>query len=228
MQPIPTINVNLRPCGCPVSDHEAVNHYPSCPIANPVPIPLDLAQWRSVTFTVRLGECVCGGHIGRGPPAIIDRRSVACPGLTTRVACSIRGKTWPEAEISDFMYVDGRDWANEEEADKALDQCIARWEIVKALVTGKDPRHDVAAHAIHTLYREHRLFENRNAVFSEVAELDRLEQAAYLAQERGVKALGEPAFLPRNFIRAEPSQRASADLLARWAERMIEQVGVLP
>lgn len=229
MKPTPTINVNLSsPCNCganslnsarragnpnPVDYLPHMDGCPSTPVLIPCPIP------RSVTFEVRLGECTCdetersllaSGHTAR------------CPGKPIRVSCSISGATWEESEVTQTEYQPAGDWVPDRDRplELALESaCRERWALVKGLVLGQDvPPGSVVPGTI----------DQRDAVYAEIAALARDEQSAFERQEHAVKAMDEVTFMPYNFHRAEPHARASASILARYVERLIEQIGVLP
>lgn len=212
----PTINVNLKPCSyygvCNVHQSGHIAECSATPILISCPIP------RSVTLEVVPGECTCfhrGPKNAAPPPTWVH--SVTCPARPVKVSCSISGKTWEESHLSAWETEDGIGLNTTVEAGEA----DARWVLVKALVLGRQAEpaetEPVAS-----------MSAKRAAVFAALADMARAEEAAFEAQERVIRAMGEPAFLPDSFHRAEPHARASASLLGRYVERIIEQVGVLP
>jgi hypothetical protein len=221
----PTINVNLNPCTCkaatPYGNAATGTCTGSCPGAA-VLIPLSLQFFRSITFEVALGECseTCRQYMPNG------QHTANCPGRPVRVSCSISGKTWEESEPFDFGDADGHRFVT----DTGVERVRERWALVKALVLGAKwgtcPR-DVDEIAKRHLNLVATLFNQRDALYAELTDLALDEQSAFGSQERAVKAMGEATFMPDNFHRAEPIARASASILARYVERLIEQVGVL-
>lgn len=202
------INVNLKPCtcGCPVFPTVHVKDCPGISVPIPCLIP------RSVTFEVRLGECDCLSSLKS-----IGTHTDDCRSRPIRVSGSISGKTWAESEPSD---VEGPSGAPVD----LITVCRDRWALVKALVLGQWP----TVSAIGVLSEAiPGLVEQRDAVYAALADMARAEEAAFDAQERAVKAMGEATYMPHNFHRAEPHARASADLLARYVERLVEQAGAL-
>jgi hypothetical protein len=220
----PTINVNLTPCDgfCELPYHA------QCSVAFPILIPCSLQFFRSVTFEVVLGECtspvMCAtftkgaGHI----LACTNRRTI-------RVSCFIDGETWPETEVGEIDVHESQN-PGAQDTERILAACRERWALVKALVLGAKwgtcPR-DVDEIAKRHLNLVATLFNQRDALYAELTDLARDEQSAFGSQERAIKAMGELSFLPDNYHRAEPIARASASILARYIERLIEQVGVL-
>jgi hypothetical protein len=136
----PAINVNTTQCDClPTGNHPTdnpadieVRHSTQCasrPILIPCPIP------RSVTFEVGLGgPCSCASFgIAHG------KHAQGCKGAPVNVSCSISGETWEGSEVDDAS--GSPDLLEDDKAAvrtmAALEvACRARWEIVKALVTG--------------------------------------------------------------------------------------------
>jgi hypothetical protein len=130
----PTINVNLAKCacGCPVFPN---THTADCP-GKPVDIPLPLDAVRSVTFTVRLGECstlaLCEVRGG-----LLQNHAPQCPAHPIRVTCSISGKTWEESEVMETKYTPVDDVPRGADSWAPLriaDICRDRWALVKALL----------------------------------------------------------------------------------------------
>jgi hypothetical protein len=105
-----------------------------------------------------------------------------------------------------------------------LRACRERWALVVALVAGDT---EIVAHTHEQRALLARLYPQRDAVFSALADMARAEKVVFDRQEEAIKAMDEPLFLPDNFMRAEPNARASASILERYVERLIERVGVL-
>lgn len=220
------INVNLTPCEYP--ELHAAGAFHTCrggEVLIPCPIP------RSVTFHVALGKCTCSlRHYADMAPHQHTRN---CPARPIRVTGSVWGKDWAISELSAAVPDVTDAWPNErpvttggELYPELLRIARHRWALVKALVLGHT---DLSA--LLTGPKAVQLLTQRDAVFAALADQTRLEQAAFEAYERAMKALGEPAFYPAfspdSFIRAEAARRASAGLLERYVDRLIEQVGVL-
>lgn len=218
---VPTINVNLSTQRCAPwclygfrGEHTA-----RCP-AGPVPIPLSLEPFRSVVFEVRLGECdkACEQYDGDMRPD--DGHWTGCRARPIRVACEIGGKTWEESHVMPDSEADGQmaTYAQHE-------ACRERWALAKALVLGKSisvSMEFMKAHGTEIITMR----KQRDSVYAVLAEMARAEQTVYDAQERAAKAF-DAAFMPDNFMRFEPWSRASASILERYVERLIEQVAVL-
>lgn len=223
----PTINVNLASCSrhhLPLHREESRYHVlpgtgnlALCE-APPVPVPLSLEPWRSVTMKVRLGECAtplqCIFPHMRGEPRI-DHHGT-CPALPIEVTCSMRGKTWAESHVCDAETERGTTLHH-----GPLKQSVhERWSLIKALVTGEHPDHDTGRWTGPTLP----LFEHRDAVYAAVCEVARTEASNLAAQERLVSLL-DPK---RAMFRPTPEdRRPSAHGLAIYVARLIEQVGVM-
>lgn len=215
---LPTINVNMKKCRCVGPPLDPKTHWDGCAGA-PIPLPLSLQPFRSVTFTVVLGTCGCAKQWN----PILTNHGDLCPGEPIRVSCSISGGTWEESDVCHFEWQEG---PSELMAGRIEALVTQRWALVKALVLGREcTPHDLAA-GPHEVVID--LFQQRDAVFSELSALVCDEQSAFARQERVVTAMGEATYMPHNFHRAEPHARASADLLARYVERLVEQVRVLP
>lgn len=172
MDPIPTINVNTKPCPSQ-KWHDSRDLTPVCrgecaPVLIPCPIQ------RSVTIEVALGECVCGhaAWVVRGNISI--QHDANCHARPIRVSCSIGGKTWAESEVTDIepnTDPDGDDWG-----DAMWNACRARWKIVKALVTGRATTlEDVTSEPMSTLHMNGMLAQ-RDAMFAALAELAQIER----------------------------------------------------
>lgn len=214
-----SINVNLKRCDCsrPTDGFQRV-HLPTC-ASTPVLIPCPIR--RSVTFGVRIGECAVDGHHLGGCYRITNTHGqksdvihiTGCPAKPIRVSCSISGKTWEESEVFDMESPSGH--------PDILRLCYERWALVKALVTGQ--RHDLTIR----FKTWCDLVDQRDAVFSALADMARAEVAALEAQARVMGAAGW-----KGIHFADPQhhddKRPSASFLARYVERLIEQVGVLP
>lgn len=230
----PTINVNLKQCTCrsttPYGPAQVGQCMHTCPGA-PVPIPLSLEPFRSVTVQVRIAECseTCRQHMPNG------QHTENCPGRPIRVSCSISGKTWEVSDVVDVeMYRDqnpGHIVFPSDMQRKALPICRERWALVKALLLGLKWEDAFVPHGQYVRATSIRLrdslIEQRDALYAELAALARDEASTFNRQESAIKAMGEIYFLPNNFIRAESEQRASASILSRYVERLIEQVGEL-
>lgn len=222
-----TINVNLTPCSCfsnyvnigaTKATRRPVEHNEPCREHSPVLIPLPLNKWRSVTLTVMPGECSCG----------LDGVDRPCPHRPVDVTCTIFGEDWASSDVADVdLAVNHKpspeEWTAEMES-RALAACRERWALVKALVTGMK----WGAPYVHGRPVPLALSEQRDAVYAELAEMARAEDAACEAQTRAAKAMD----LKRNvapFHRpdGEREGRPSAAFLVAYVERLIEQVSVL-
>jgi hypothetical protein len=210
------INVNLKPCDCVDAPSRVVHghHAKDCasiPVLIPCPIP------RSIHLMLSLGECICGGHVGRGPPAIIDRRSANCPARPVKVAASIGGKTWEESTVSEW---DGDVSLHDDMAmERARAAVRARWALVKALVLGADADtvhgHDVSA-----------LRDQRDAVFAALCDMARAEETALQAQQRVDDAIHFSRY--RLNDADHRADRPSRGRLAAYVEHLRAVVGSLP
>lgn len=212
-----TINVQLKEqrfCGgfehCRDGEHDPACRLEIDPILIPCPIP------RSVTFTVRLGECVCGA-----PPAW--NHIPGCPARPIRVTCSISGKTWDESEAHDVEATEPNLLTLPVGVPPVLRACRARWALVKALVTG-EPLGRRDADRVSDGIAIIELFGQRDAVFAALADMARTEIATLAAQESVVELLDSK----RVIFRPTPEgARPSAQALEVYIERLIEQVSVL-
>lgn len=227
----PVINVNLTKCGCsggrlnaarragnsnPVDPLPCDAGCPGGPVLIPCPIP------RAVTFGVALGECI------RDPFGCRDgNHASVCFARSVKVSCSVSGETWEESQPTTFEAANrpGLAFADDVEADAVVEIVRERWALVKALVLGQAEYTIPLQRGAQPVPWAGDLLTQRDAVFSALADMARVEQAAFEAQERSIRAMGEPTFLPDNFHRAEPHARASASVLERYVERLIEQVG---
>jgi hypothetical protein len=219
------VNVNLARCDCGGASAEG-KHAPDCPGAL-VLVPLSLEPWRIVTMTVRLGDCRClnkdraadGIHAG------------SCPARPVRVSCSISGDTWEESEVIGTMNsVEVRDCPVGASVLDFVPACRARWSIVKALVTGLswgDFQHE---QSLGERMSTGSLFAQRDAVFAVLTEMVRHENAAALAQTQALKAMDatwiDYGGCPGHHS-AMDGRRPSVVLLARYVEKLIEEVGSL-
>lgn len=192
---------------------EGARHHESCPKSAPVLIACPIP--RSVTFTVRLGECSCRASMLAG--AKVQHRDY-CPARPIRVSCSISGKTWEESEVMD---VDGP-------VEQTIPipyvtrLCRERWALVKALVLGL-PRTFDTAQWTPTVSP---FFEQRDAVYAALSDMALAEDAAFKAQDHIHSAIHDP--LPLEPYHNElPEDRPSARMLERYVAHLIEQVGVL-
>lgn len=236
---IPTINVNLRPCSCfgnyanigaAQATARPIHHDQPCREGSPVLIPCPIP--RSVTFEVSLGKCSCepmrlGKEVG-GKIATITTHHEGCAGRPIRVSCSISGKTWEEGEVADSWpadddgsgNLDGLDWPNE------LSACRARWALVKALVLGWNGEAVGAVAAAGGIGLDviGPMFQQMRTVYSALCEMVRTEGALLAAQERMVNLLDSKRV---TFRPPEEGARPSAQAMAVYVERLIEQVGVM-
>ena len=205
----PTINVNLTPCGCPVSDHEAVSHHHTCAVANPIRIPCPIP--RSVTFEVRLGECRCGSVTLRTSRPPSERAHAHdCPARPIRASCSISGKTWEESAIIDCERADGGPLP----AQSIVDE---RWALVKALVLGEHP---LGFDSKSEAERIDALTSQRDAVYAALADMARAESVI-------IQRLPDIDRVYTNMRRRLYRGSIAADELAAYVEHLIEQIGVL-
>lgn len=221
-----TINVNLNPCTCrsitpygPAQVGQCTNTCPGAPVLIPCPIQ------RSVTFDVRLGECVCGAAYNnqRSARAIWGdpmRCLTGCSARPVRVSCSISGKTWADSHpVADWdMKTERAVWQHRPVLWPTV---VERWTLVKALVMGKGAKDMWMMVAEPKTPVMVGLVSQRDAVFSALAKAHRAEDAL-------IGALGDY----EEAMRGEPvgiygMKRESYGALARYVEHLIEQVGVL-
>lgn len=186
-------------------------------------IPLPLDRWRSVPFTVRIGDCACPRSIALRAPSNTEVHRNDCPARPIRVSCSISGKDWASSEVTEIAVTGGgrdREPTNEDMA--ALHEaCRDRWALVKALVLGFDVR-DPRAPSVPTA-----LSSQRDAVFAAIADMAKNEEAGLATKQRLCKAC--PEIFPKSGVTVpEPEKRESAAFLAACVESLIEQVGALP
>lgn len=225
----PTINVNLKRCRpeCLAPQHVSPphGHVPDCPGA---PIPLPCPIQRTVEMMVRLGTCECfhrGAKNAEPPPTWVHTES--CPARHIRVTCSIGGETWGESEVAEVephhsnpglpIIAVGPD-------SPAMVACRERWEIVKALVTGK-PLGRRGADSVDAGIAIVELFAQRDVVFAALAAKVRAEQADD-ATTRGLVRL-IPAVRVPDVARATAEDYLSAVALARYVSHLIATVGAL-
>lgn len=197
----PTINVNLSQCECRIARAAAAARGPASDrhwgTCPAAPILIPCPIPRSVTFEVALE---CKEHGGRCQHA-----------APIRVTCSISGKTWEESEVTDIL----------DPGITSADMfraCRDRWALVKALVLGGN--HDPESHP----YEARVLFNQRDAVFAALAVQARLEVEMLEAQQRTVAAIASPRLTTGE---TRPEDRPSAQALAVYVERLVEQISVL-
>lgn len=220
----PTINVNLKKCDCggPYIDTSHQSDCPGAPILIPCPIP------RSVTFEVALGECECVyPTLSRRP---VDPHRKTCPARPVKVSLSISGKTWEESEVDDTETIVtsssglGRDaYPNERAAARE------RWSLVKALVLGKP--YAQVVHVNMDAARIGAIVQQRDAVFSALADMAKAERALWGATQAAFRAI--PGLRVTSEIQTtDPDDNDGETQAERWMsayiEHLIEQVGVLP
>lgn len=192
---------------------------PGAPVLIPCPLP------RSVTFTVRLGECLKACSPRGFTPGHIS----GCPGQLIRVSGSISGKTWEESEVTD-LDVPGRLAGTNAGADlwRAFRE---RWALVKALVLGHTAwDYTMSPAKAIPLATITAMLAQRDAVYAALADMALAERAAEPAHAAIDELL--PASLQcrngLNRLSPPPHARPSATWLAAYIEHLIEQVGVLP
>lgn len=197
----PTINVNLRSCGCGPKTHTGEvhgGHWPNCG-GTPIPIPCPIQ--RTVEMTVGAGECQCWMPAGH--------RST-CPARPIRVTCSIGGETWADSFVEFVERADGE--CIGAAFDRVDTVCRERWALIKALVTGAplSPTYTLSPTAAS-------LVAQRDAVFAALATLAREEEAHAAAYSAAWATLGRPKAM-------NMEGRTSATILGEHVERLIEQV----
>jgi hypothetical protein len=213
----PAINVNMKPCMCAArAHHQSITltgrHFEECsgsPVLIPCPIP------RSVKFEVVLGGCKTPGACSLPRPMFqaTTQHISTCPARPVRVSCSVSGSTWEESYLSFVERSDGD--AIGPEFDRVDSLCRERWALVKALVLRQQgfvapaPDHIVELHA------------QRDAVFAALADMVRHEKGLEEAAQSAAKAMGGEGDMSGAVV-------ASAEFLAAYVERLIEQVSVLP
>lgn len=215
-----TINVNMTPCDCPPSDGPGQRHETACgsgPVSIHCPIP------RSVTMTVRFGECTAGCESPGSVRALKERGETHhawCPGKPIRVSCSIVGDTWEGSEVTEVE--DAHRFTNigwtAEEHQRILVACRARWEIVKAvLLKGQVP--NVRGFGPAAAEKVFHLCEQRNTVFAALADMARAESTI-------IQRMADIDKVHTNRTR-QAFRGVAADELTAYVEYLIEQVGAL-
>lgn len=207
MQPVPAVNVNIRSTHAhPERANPAFCDSDCAPVLIPCPIP------RSLTFTVRLGDCSgrCNGMMWQNPPF----HGADCPGRPIRVSCSILGKTWEESGVVD-VDPPGDGYPS------ILRACRERWALMKALMLGFTR---VTLGGV-SRQQADKLFVQRDAVYAALADKARVEQADDATTRALIKAL--PSLKARDGDAATASAYLSVRALAHYVEHLVEQIGVL-
>lgn len=212
-EPVPTINVNLDThCDAGIHCRHPGGH---APVRVPCPIP------RSVTFTVRLGECTCFvGAFGYD-----GEHSEDCLARPIHVSCSSSGKTWMDTAPVDLKLNPMPSDAGSTYV-RVLSAVQDRWARVKALVLGQHAGLPPSLEDMPPAVR--RLFYERDAVFAALAVEARLEQELFDAQRRSHALVDGVLRESDGMIGAKPERRHTAAVLEAYVERLIEQVGALP
>lgn len=215
---IPTINVNLKQCTCNEESGRLKRlgdtHVFDCPAA---PLLLSCPIPRSVTFEVRLEECI-GALLTAPSPAPVPYCPLPehhryCPARPVKATVDVSGNTWAEIKVLNVERHDGQHLTNE-----LVNTCGERLALVKALVTADSPTTEFYAKAP-------ALWQQRDAVYAALADMARAEQDACDAQQRV-----DEAFPFDRYRRNAPDHRAerpSVSRLSAYVEHLIEQVGVL-
>ncbi len=219
---IPSINVNLSPCDCERSGNPwkpafGKPHAEDC-AGFQVLVPLSLEPWRSVTMTVRMGECTCGeaeSHALLGGPR--DQHLSACPARPIRVTCYIGGDTWDNSKPVDFEVLP----SHEDPSLAVIDACRALWALVKALVLGHS---DLSAFITGPTALE--LLAQRDALYASLTDMARHESGVWAGLQRAFDAFPEGRKLRAS--NRESLEAPSAIVLAGYVQRLIEQVQVMP
>lgn len=204
------VNVNLKSCDCGHRQYLAGDVGPVYCVCDRIPIPCPIP--RTVEMTVRLGKCTCTTH---GIVMVRERHVSTCPARTIRVTCSIRGDSWETSEVDPTHGLNPHGAA-------AMMVCRARWEVVKALVTGVHPDFDGGAWTGPTLP----LFRQRDAVFAALAKMATKEQGACNAQQECDEAFPYSQYSKPG----DPDHRAARPSVARLAayvSHLIATVGAL-
>lgn len=229
------INVNQKPCECANHKSFGLRHWEHCP-GIPVLIPLPIH--RSFTCTVVLGECW-----GVGPGRCVSedsarrfkwatRHSERCPAHPIRVSCSISGETWKDSEMKDVETRDETWHPSAPRYYRALSAARDLWALLKALVTGKHGDAVKAVRASPTIPWSALgpLLQQRDAVFAAICKMARAEEAAALAQQQALKALGW-SWIDYGGCSGHQldmdGRRPCVVLLGRYVEHLIGQVGIL-
>ena len=213
----PTINVALEPCTYWGVCNVRGSHIPACraaPILIPCPIP------RSVTFTVRMGECVgCQRSRARARDGVI-RHGERCPARPIRVSCSIGGETWEGSEPEFCEVPDGETFGLRPDdievitiMTRLLAICRERWGFASLLMTGGGAG-------------SHPLAIQRDVVFSALADMARAEESIK-TRVNTLAAIGISDVYMTEVRLKTPHDVAEAGLAA-YVEHLVEQVGVLP
>lgn len=231
----PTINVNLKPCGCGLADraptYPLTPHQDHCP-AKPVLIPCPLQG--TVTFEVVLGECdkrcatwaAASAPYGKAPDGTHHVHHDRCPARPIRVTVAISGGSWEGSDVDEGEpIVHGLVGRLQNDKRKAINAaCRDRWALVKALVTG-EPLGRREADCVSDGIAIVELFSQRDAVFAALAKRSHAEDA-------GDEALAEflAAGIPPSLqvtVGRKVEQRISEIALAAYVAHVIEQVGNL-
>lgn len=230
----PSINVNLTPCNHwkmmphATRDGSLASHNPEC---TPRLILCPLEPFRSVTFSVVLGEC-------RNPCLSVAhypdwQHASNCAARPLRVSCSISGKTWEESEVED-VEPHYSEPAQRNDAWKAMLLSVGadtphlraarhRWALVKALVLGHaqpDVMELVGRWNIADAYTQ------RDAVYAALTDMARHEEAALVAQKNA-----DDAFPFDRYRKSDADHRRfapSRERLAAFVAYVVEQVGATP
>jgi hypothetical protein len=142
----------------------------TAPVLIPCPIP------PSFTAEVWLGECTCfqRNYVGR---EVLGHNS-DCASRPVKVACSIGGDgTWAGSEVVSVSVIVDTYKDRPDNFDAHWAACRARWEIVKALVTGE--REGVIPAPLRFARPVARLFTERDTMFAKLAKIRTYEDGLY-------------------------------------------------
>lgn len=198
----PTLNVNLKRCTC---GHH-VGHGDHC-WGKPIPLPCSIP--RTVEMIVRLGPpCTA-------PPQYHHHDSCNLP---IRVTCTIGGDgTWAGSEIAWTDVAEQECSALRTANARGHAECLVRdrWEIVKALMTGRPVELSMWCGPGTGI----RLTYERDAVFAALADLVHLDTQRDAALARAAMALGSGVFV-HSCPRAE-------EVLGQYVSHLIAKIGAL-
>jgi hypothetical protein len=234
MKPIPTLNVNLRPC--PVARaHEHLSSIalheggicPAAPVLIPCPIPGSFTcevaiveDDRCVEFDLAPGQkeddddamCRCGYPRG-------DHESVDRVASTIRVSCSITSDgTWAGSEVTEVDLPTPHPTQPVVAEMQILLLCRKRWALMKALVMGQSQTQPGAR----WIDAPTDLFTQRNAAFAAIAKARHHETGLRLAIEDGMAHF--PYVPSSESMYSVPPSEA---MLAAYVEHLRKEIGAL-
>lgn len=219
------VNVNLVPCNRDIHPGETPEQHearcPAKPINVPCPIP------RSVTFTVRLGECDARHRPGRcfyhdfetGKDADQEHHP-KCPARPISVTCFISGKTWAESDVLDAEIPRGENGSLFTAFPDDLAPLRARWALVKVLVLGYNAWDYTMSKATAVpLSTIAAMLDQRDAVFAAIADKARAEEEDDQTTRALIKLV--PNLVALDVTRGTAEDYISAVALKRYVSSLV-------